>query len=266
MVTLAEFINSVAFDTKDASWNECVLANLEKNEIMVICVFFACSHFAVLCWFSQTVEVLSLVNFEDVVWENMTPGKRVYAKVLLAHGRQCECFMQVVVTQAIFKEVAKRFPQDKSGVVEAISKPAENGMCSLCVSHVTLISVFPDLSSAAALEAALKRVVQKPEFVHVDLGLQLKALGLDTLFPPKVLYSFLVGMLHMFSLQAWPPIMAVRELATTIKSREKQGDKGAYVAADLKKYLLCLLPVVHVMLCVGQVSPSILSRFCASSS
>ena len=82
----------------------------------------------------------------------------------------------------------------------------------------------------------MKKVVQKPEFEHVDLGAKLKGLGLDKLFPPRVCVPFSSScVLHVVSLQAWPPIMAVRELATKIKSRAKQGDPGAFVAADLKK-------------------------------
>ena len=94
--------------------------------------------------------------------------------------------------------------------------------------HFPQLCVFADAGQDSAglapqLQAALLGMLGKPvhEFVHVDVGEKLAALGLDKFFP----------------VEAWPPQNAVRELATRLKSRSKHGEKNVFLAVDLHKFL-----------------------------
>ena len=67
-------------------------------------------------------------------------------------------------------------------------------------------------SMAAALMKSLGKASRTPA-VSVDMERQLESKGLDKLFPPAL----------------WPPIAAVRELATKAKSMQKAGQPNACV-------------------------------------
>jgi len=81
------------------------------------------------------------------------------------------------------------------------------------------------------LQAALMRMVGKPvkELVKVDLDARLRELGLADHFP----------------ISTWPPVAAVRELATKVKQLKRMAPDRAndpFANAELKKYVfLCVL-------------------------
>ena len=88
-------------------------------------------------------------------------------------------------------------------------------------------------------------MIGKPskKLVHVDFAGKLAELGLAKFFPHEVLYYQLVHArwgrrLWICMCQAWPSMLAVRELATQLKKREKQGEEGILIFADLKKSVL----------------------------
>ena len=61
--------------------------------------------------------------------------------------------------------------------------------------------------------------------------------------------------------QAWPPINAVRELATKLKTRVKSGEKNVFLVAELRNYVACVF--VRILLASGgmpvvQVSAALL--------
>lgn len=93
-----------------------------------------------------------------------------------------------------------------------------------------------------ALRAALLGLTGNPvqELVSVNLGAKLADLGLASFFPDEVgsfpaCWFCLVCMLAAPLRQAWPAINSVRELATKLKTRAKQGDKDVFLVVDLKK-------------------------------
>ena len=75
--------------------------------------------------------------------------------------------------------------------------------------------------SSADVQVALLCLLGKPakELVHVDMTEKMTSLGLAKFFPSD----------------AWPPHNAVRETATKIRSRVKQGEEKPFVFVDLRK-------------------------------
>jgi hypothetical protein len=84
---------------------------------------------------------------------------------------------------------------------------------------------------SADVQAALLCLLGKPakDFVHVDMTENMTSLGFAKHFPSD----------------AWPPHNAVRETATKIRSRVKQGEEKPFVYIDLRKW---------ASFCVGYVS------------
>eukprot|EP00973_Karenia_brevis_P034411 4746674-Karenia_brevis.AAC.1 len=66
----------------------------------------------------------------------------------------------------------------------------------------------------SSMENALRKVMGKStkDLACVDLRGGLEELGLEKLFPQTV----------------WPPVNAMRELATKLKEREKRGETGLF--------------------------------------
>ena len=75
--------------------------------------------------------------------------------------------------------------------------------------------------NSSDVQAALLCLLGKPakELVHVDMTAKMNSLGLTKFFPSD----------------AWPPHNAVRETATKIRSRVKQGEEKPFVFVDLRK-------------------------------
>ena len=92
-----------------------------------------------------------------------------------------------------------------------------------------------------ALQAVLLGFAGKPvqELVSVDLGAKLAELGLANFFPHEVGSLLLLlcpaWKVPKFCLQAWPDVNAVRELATKLKIRTKNGEKNPFLVVDLRK-------------------------------
>ena len=74
---------------------------------------------------------------------------------------------------------------------------------------------------SADVQAALICLLGRPakELVRVDMTDKMNSLGLAKHFPSD----------------AWPPHNAVRETATKIRSRTKQGEENPFVCVDLRK-------------------------------
>ena len=101
-----------------------------------------------------------------------------------------------------------------------------------------------EIQNAAGLESCLLRALnkQKPVHEHVDISVKLAGMGLLEHIPSEV----------------WPPMNAVRELNSKIKSMQKAGQEVAFVAVDLCKSACVFVPCV----CVGHCA--LLHRFLPS--
>ena len=93
---------------------------------------------------------------------------------------------------------------------------------------------------------ALSKREQKPVHEHVDISSKLAAAGLLEHLPSE----------------AWPPMNAVRELNSKIKSLQKAGQEVAFVAVDLCKcvFVRAVLVLLRVLYFVAQVFAERLSR------
>ena len=65
-----------------------------------------------------------------------------------------------------------------------------------------------------------KALSSKKELAHVDMAQSMADSGLD----------------KFFLVECWPEAMAVRELATKVKTLTKAGQAKPFVAVELKKY------------------------------
>ena len=89
-------------------------------------------------------------------------------------------------------------------------------------------------------------MVGKPqkELIHVDFGAKLAEKGLANLFPVEVGAAqdsvCRCACSLAWRVQSWPVNLAVREIATKLKQKERAGAKHAVVFAELKKYVLAL--------------------------
>ena len=97
------------------------------------------------------------------------------------------------------------------------------------------------------LQNALLSCLGRPrvEVVQVDVGASLSKQGLAGVFPIEVS----------------PPTFAVREMATKIKAKRKQGEEHVFLFVDLKKCVeLGLNSAAYSMWHMFQVPPAIMPR------
>ena len=172
---------------------------------------------------------------------------------------------QVDVTEPSHLKVAKMEdfnfePQPSAGKIAflrmALAKcaPAKPpaGVCSclqcmLAGGFWQYICTGGETSENGGLELrALSKREQKPVHEHVDISSELAAAGLLEHLPSE----------------AWPPMNAVRELNSKIKSLQKAGQEVAFVAVDLCKcvFVRAVLVLLRVLYFVAQVFAQRLSR------
>ena len=101
------------------------------------------------------------------------------------------------------------------------------------------------LAPCLRLQAALLKIAKPSnELVRVDLEGRIKELGLDNVYP----------------VSWWPPMAAVRELATKVKNLKKAAPERMeepFAHCDLRKYVLHAAPGLHFSLCLsGSCPPS----------
>ena len=80
VVSLAAFVSSVAFASKDASWDAWLVECLQENDLKVCCAPIG---FQLSFLWCQAVEDLADIRMEDLRLADVTPGKYKFAKVRL---------------------------------------------------------------------------------------------------------------------------------------------------------------------------------------
>lgn len=115
----------------------------------------------------------------------------------------------------------------KAFVKEAFLKAVLSNGSDANASSQGPASGVPEENMRLQIQQAMLNCIGKTarEPVAVDLAAKLAERGLATVFPSE----------------AWPPMAAVRELATKLKAKEKQGETNPFIFADLRKHVSYIL-------------------------
>jgi len=170
MGSIKEFVESVEWDGKDASWDALVCDTLALNDI-------------------KSLEQIgrAKVTVEKLIWEDqLSIGKRGFAEVCPRSCPACSCRALVtLVLQEVFFQYMAQY-----GTAEPANDAGKGTLCGpgcwcarLMLSFAGACKGIEDF--APQLQAALLGALGKPvqEVVHVDIGEKLVELGLDKFFP-----------------------------------------------------------------------------------
>ena len=165
-----------------------------------------------------TIDVMTILEKEDITV--VAPaGTLFFPLCSMSLARDCAQVVSHLAHANADQLVTPGISGGKRGFIKKVILAYQKG-----VSKTDGPTPNEDCSSSgnsSDVQAALLCLLGKPakELVHVDMTAKMNSLGLTKYFPSD----------------AWPPHNAVRETATKIRSRVKQGEEKPFVFVDLRK-------------------------------